>query len=550
MGTAQAASATPETAHAEHGMVVSAQHLATQVGVQVLKSGGNAVDAAVAVGYALAVVYPAAGNLGGGGFMTLRMANGRQTVIDFRETAPGRATKTMFLDDQGKVIPNLSTLGYLSAGVPGTVAGLEWARVHFGTQSRSSLVGPSIELAEKGFVLDAGDAELLQSATPDLAKDPASAKIFTHNGQPYLAGETLRQTDLATTLRQVADKGEPGFYRGPVAEKIVLANQQHGGLIDAQDLANYKAIERLPVTCNYRGYQIISAPPPSSGGTIVCEILNILEGYPLAEWGFRSPQAVHVQIEAMRHAYLDRNFELGDPGWVMNPVAKLTDKAYAAQLRAAIDLQQAGVSKNLKPGVPPHEGQNTTHYSVADEAGNVVSVTYTLNNWFGARVTVPGTGILLNDEMDDFAIQPNYPNLFGLVQGENNAIAPGKRPLSSMSPTVVMHNGKPFMVVGTPGGSRIITAVLHTLLNTIDYGMDLQTAIDTPRFHHQWMPDATQFEPGAISAETAIALQNRGHQMGPPYVANHLAVIRQNDAGPRWTGATDGRRATGMALGY
>ena len=542
-------------------MVVSAQHLATEVGVQVLKDGGNAVDAAVAVGYALAVVYPAAGNLGGGGFMTLRMADGRETVIDFRETAPARASQNMYLDSQGKVIPGLSTFGYLAAGVPGTVAGLELARTHYGTQDRAKLVGPAVALAEKGFVLDAGDAEMLKNATPNLAKDPASARIFTHQGQAYQAGETLRQTDLANTLRQVADKGVAGFYQGPVAAKITLANQQMGGLIGAQDLASYRALERAPVTCDYRGFHIISAPPPSSGGTIVCEILNILEGYPLAQWGFRSPQAVHVQIEAMRHAYLDRNFELGDPGWVYNPVARLTDKAYAARLRSAIDLQRAGVSKELHEGKPPHEGMNTTHYSVADAAGNVVSVTYTLNNWFGACVTVPGTGVVLNDEMDDFTVQPNHPNSFGLVQGENNAIAPGKRPLSSMSPTVVMRDGQPVMVLGTPGGSRIITAVLHTLINSIDYGMDLQQAIDTPRFHHQWLPDETQFEPGAISEETAQALRAMGHTIGPPYVANHMAVITlgspylQGGSHPphqahRFFGATDPRRSTGMALGF
>ena len=341
----------------------------------------------------------------------------------------------------------------------------------------------------------------------------------------------------------------------------MLANKQMGGLIDLQDLHGYQALERQPVTCDYRGFHLISAPPPSSGGAILCEILNILEGYPLAEWGFRSPQAVHVQIEAMRHAYLDRNFELGDPVWVYNPVARLTDKAYAARIRAAIDLQHAGNSRDLREGAPPHEGDNTTHYSVADAQGNVVSVTYTLNNWFGARVTVPGTGVLLNDEMDDFTVQPNVPNSFGLVQGENNAIAPGKRPLSSMSPTVVTRDGVPVMVVGTPGGSRIITAVLHTLINTIDYGMDLQQAINAPRFHHQWMPDQVQFERGAVSEETAKALQAMGHHFGPPYEANHLAVITlgsshlhttqdQGDVEFRFFGAIDPRRSTGMALGF
>lgn len=553
---AQAASVAPVAA--ENGMVVAAQHLATQVGVDVLKRGGNAVDAAVAVGYALAVVYPAAGNLGGGGFMTLQLADGRKTFLDFREKAPLAATPNMYLDKDGNVIKGLSTHGHLAVGVPGSVSGLEWAREKYGTLKRQELLAPSITLAEQGFALDQGDIDMLHTATADFRKDPASAAIFLKAGEPYQVGDRLVQKDLARTLKAISDQGPEGFYKGPVAQALTQASQAGGGLITQADLDQYKTREIPPVECDYRGYHVVSAPPPSSGGVIICEILNILEGYPLKDLGFRSAQSVHYQIEAMRHAYVDRNSYLGDPDFVKNPIARLTDKAYAAQIRAVIDPHKAGVSKDIKPGVAPHEGSNTTHYSIADRWGNAVSVTYTLNDWFGAKVTVPGTGVLLNNEMDDFTVKIGVPNIYGLVQGEANAIAPGKRPLSSMSPTIVSKDNQPVMVVGTPGGSRIITAVLHTLLNVIDYGMNVQEAVDAPRFHQQWLPDVTNMENFAISPDTRKLLEAAGHKLGAPQPANHLAAVLIGAPSlggkpvgkNRFYGANDPRRNSGLAMGY
>lgn len=553
---APAASVAPVAA--ENGMVVAAQHLATKVGVDVLKRGGNAVDAAVAVGYALAVVYPAAGNLGGGGFMTLQLADGRKTFLDFREKAPLAATPNMYLDKDGNVIKGLSTHGHLAVGVPGSVSGLEWAREKYGTLKRQELLAPSIALAEQGFVLDQGDIDMLHTATADFRKDPASAAIFLKGGEPYQVGDRLVQKDLARTLKAISDQGPEGFYKGPVAQALTQASQAGGGLITQADLDQYKTREMPPVECDYRGYHVVSAPPPSSGGVIICEILNILEGYPLKDLGFRSAQSVHYQIEAMRHAYVDRNSYLGDPDFVKNPIARLTDKAYAAQIRAVIDPNKAGVSKDIKPGVAPHEGSNTTHYSIADRWGNAVSVTYTLNDWFGAKVTVPGTGVLLNNEMDDFTVKIGVPNIYGLVQGEANAIAPGKRPLSSMSPTIVTKDNQPVMVVGTPGGSRIITAVLHTLLNVIDYGMNVQEAVDAPRFHQQWLPDVTNVENFAISPDTRKLLESAGHKLGAPQPANHLAAVLIGAPSlggkpvgkNRFYGANDPRRNSGLAMGY
>jgi len=553
---AHAASVAPVAA--ENGMVVAAQHLATKVGVDVLQRGGNAVDAAVAVGYALAVVYPAAGNLGGGGFMTLQLADGRKTFLDFREKAPLAATPNMYLDKDGNVIKGLSTHGHLAVGVPGSVSGLEWAREKYGTLKRQELLAPSIALAEQGFVLDQGDIDMLHTATADFRKDPASGAIFLKAGEPYQVGDKLVQKDLARTLKAISDKGPEGFYKGPVAQALTQASQAGGGLITQADLDQYKTREMPPVECDYRGYHVVSAPPPSSGGVIICEILNILEGYPLKDLGFRSAQSVHYQIEAMRHAYVDRNSYLGDPDFVKNPIARLTDKAYAAQIRAVIDPNKAGVSKDIKPGVAPHEGSNTTHYSIADRWGNAVSVTYTLNDWFGAKVTVPGTGVLLNNEMDDFTVKIGVPNIYGLVQGEANAIAPGKRPLSSMSPTIVSKDNQPVMVVGTPGGSRIITAVLHTLLNVIDYGMNVQEAVDAPRFHQQWLPDVTNMENFAISPDTRKLLEAAGHKLGAPQPANHLAAVLIGAPSlggkpvgkNRFYGANDPRRNSGLAMGF
>lgn len=555
-GAARAASVAPVAA--QNGMVVSAQHLATQVGVDVLKRGGNAVDAAVAVGYALAVVYPAAGNLGGGGFMTIQLADGRKTFLDFRETAPKAATANMYLDKDGNVIKGISTKGHLAVGVPGSVSGMEYAREKYGTMKRADLLAPAIQFAEQGFVLDQGDIDLLRSATDDFKDDPASSAIFLNNGQPFGVGDRLLQSELAKTLREISSKGTDGFYKGWVGSAIVASSQAGKGLLTQDDLDGYKTRELAPVECDYRGYHVISAPPPSSGGVVICEILNILEGYPLKELGFHSAQAVHVQIEAMRHAYVDRNSYLGDPDFVKNPLDRLLDKNYATKIRAVIDPNKAAISKDIKPGVAPHEGSNTTHYSIADKDGNAVSVTYTLNDWFGAKVTAAKTGVLLNDEMDDFTAKVGVPNLYGLVQGEANAIAPGKRPLSSMSPTIVTKDGKTVMVVGTPGGSRIITAVLQTMINAIDYGMNAQEAVDMPRIHQQWLPDMTNVEDYALSPDTRKILEGMGHKFGPPQPANHLAVIivgapslnGEQVGNNRYYGANDPRRNSGLAAGY
>jgi len=555
-GVVYAASVPPVAG--EHGMVVTAHQLATKVGVDVLKRGGNAVDAAVAVGYALAVVYPAAGNLGGGGFMTIQLADGRKTFLDFREKAPLAATRDMYLDGSGDVIKGASTKGHLAVAVPGSVAGLEYAREKYGTKTRGALIAPAIAFADRGFVLDEGDIALFATATADFGDDAATAAIFLNHGKPYKAGDRFVQKDLARSLRLIAQRGPDAFYRGSIAEAIAASSAAGRGIITKADLEQYKVRELAPIECDYRGYHIVSAPPPSSGGVVVCEILNVLEGYPLKDLGFRSAQAVHYQIEAMRHAYLDRNTYLGDPDFVKNPTERLLDKGYAEKIRAAIDPTKAGVSRDLKPGVPPHEGSNTTHYSIVDDQGNAVSVTYTLNDWFGAKVTAAKTGILLNDEMDDFTSKIGVPNLYGLVQGEANSIAPGKRPLSSMSPTIVSRDGKPVMVVGTPGGSRIITVVVHCILNVVDYGMDIQEAVDAPRFHQQWLPETTNVELFALSPDTRKILVDMGHKFGDPQPANHVAAIivgaaslggkpRDNN---RFYGANDPRRGTGLALGY
>lgn len=556
VGGVQAASQAPVAG--ENGMVVTAQHLATHVGVDVLKAGGNAVDAAVAVGYALAVVYPAAGNLGGGGFMTVQLADGRKTFLDFREKAPLAATADMYLDKDGNVVPDLSSKGHLAVGVPGTVSGMELALSKYGTLKRAQVIAPAIKLAEDGFALEQGDVDLLHTATDEFKKDKDLRGIFLHGGEPMLVGQKLVQKDLAKTLREISAKGTDGFYKGWVAKAIVDSSQSGKGIITQADLDKYKTRELAPIECDYRGYHVVSAPPPSSGGVVICEIMNILEGYPMADLGYHSAQGLHYQIEAMRHAYVDRNSYLGDPDFVQNPVEHLLDKDYAAKLRAAIDPQKAGISQDIKPGVSPHEGNNTTHYSIVDKWGNAVSVTYTLNDWFGAGVMASKTGVILNDEMDDFTSKIGVPNMYGLVQGEANAIAPGKTPLSSMSPTIVTKDGKAVMVVGTPGGSRIITATLLTILNVIDYKMNIQEAVDAPRFHQQWLPEATNIERFTLSPDTQKILEGWGHKFAGPQDANHLAAILVGapslDGKPvgnnRFYGANDPRRNTGLSLGY
>ncbi|TPN89445.1 gamma-glutamyltransferase [Mesorhizobium sp. CU2] len=558
--TPSAFAASPAPAKGEHGMVVTAQHLATEVGVDVLKKGGNAVDAAVAVGYALAVVYPNAGNIGGGGFMTVRMKDGRTTFIDFRERAPLAATKTMYLDQQGNPVKGASLDGYLAVGVPGSVAGFELARAKYGTQSRPDLMAPAIAYARDGFVLNQGDAASFAGSADRLAKDPAAAAIFLKkDGKPYGIGEKLVQPDLAASLSAISEKGPDAFYKGGIADAIVKASGAKGGILAKVDFEQYAVRELKPVTCSYRGYEIISSPPPSSGGVIICEILNVLEGYPLSYLGAGSAETVHVMVEAMRYAYVDRNSALGDPDFVDNPVSKLLDKSYAKDIRDRIDPFRAGVSKELMPkGFG--ESKETTHYSIIDNDGNAVAVTYTLNGSFGAGVVADGTGILLNNEMDDFTQKPGVPNLYGLVQGEANAIQPKKTPLSSMSPTIVIKDGKPFMVIGSPGGSRIITITLEAILNVIDHGMNIQEAIDAPRIHHQWLPDTVYVEPFGLSPDTERLLAGMGYNLtlsdqtwgqaaGILVGGKSLGEIEKG-GGARYNGAIDSRAAAGEALGY
>jgi gamma-glutamyltranspeptidase / glutathione hydrolase len=490
--------------------------------------------------------------------MTILLADGRKTFLDFREKAPLAASANMFLDRDGNVVQGLSTNGHLAVAVPGTVSGMEMAIAKYGTMKRSKLIAPAIRYAQEGFVLEQGDIDMLMTATDAFKHDPATAAIFLNKGEPFRVGQKLVQKDLAKTLRRISEKGADGFYRGPVGKAIVASSWAGQGIIMQADLDRYQTRELVPVECTYRGYGIVSAPPPSSGGVAICEMLNILEGYPLKEPGFRSAQAVQYQIEAMRHAYVDRNSYLGDPDFVKNPVDHLLDKNYAAQIRAVIAPDKAGVSMDIKPGVAPHEGSNTTHFSIIDKWGNAVSVTYTLNDWFGAKVTAAKTGVLLNNEMDDFTAKIGVANQYGLVQGEANAIAPGKRPLSSMSPTIVTKDGKPVMVLGTPGGSRIITTVLLTILNVIDYGMDIQEAVDAPRFHQQWLPDMTNVEPYALSPDTRKILEGWGQRFGPPQEANHVAAILVGApslngkpvGNNRYYGAIDPRRSSGLALGY
>jgi len=424
--------------------------------------------------------------------------------------------------------------------------------------TRSALIGPAIDLAEDGFVLDQGDVDMLASATDDFRKFPSTAKIFLRQGEPFTAGQRLVQRDLADTLRLIRARGADGFYKGKTASAIVRASRAGGGIIEEADLASYRTRELTPLECDYRGYHLISAPPPSSGGVALCEMLNILEGYPLRQFGWGSAQALHYEIETMRHAYADRNTLLGDPAFVKNPVARLIDKGYAAKIRDSIAADKAGASGELGKDVMAHEGSNTTHFSIIDHAGNAVSLTYTLNDWFGAKVVATGTGVLMNDEMDDFTANPGRANAYGVVPGDANAIAPGKIPLSSMSPTIITKDGKPVLVLGTPGGKRIITAVLQTILNAVDYQMNVQEAVDAPRVHHQWWPDVINVEPYGLSPDTRKILEGMGYRFDEQLPANHLAAIMVGapslEGKPvgrnRYYGANDPRRGTGLALGY
>ena len=553
-------------------MVVTAQHLASGVGTEILKAGGNAIDAAVAVGYALAVVLPCCGNLGGGGFATLHLADGKDVFVNFREKAPLAASETMYLDAVGALVPDLSLRGYKAVAVPGSVLGLDTMLARYGTMKRETVMAPAIRLADEGFVLTQGDADILAGATKAFLAEPNVAAIFLNNGRPWQTGERLVQKDLAATLKAIARDGPDAFYKGPIAEAVAAASAANGGILTTRDFATYTVAETQPVRCSYRGYDLVSAPPPSSGGTTLCLILNILEGYPMRELGFHSAAGLQLQIEAMRHAYVDRNFALGDPDFVANPLDRLLSKDYAAEIRAKIVPGKAGTSKDVAPGVPPHEGTETTHYSIVDKDGNAVAVTYTINANFGARVIAGNTGFFLNDEMDDFTTKPAAANFFGLVQGRKNSIQPGKRPLSSMSPTIVARDGKTFMVIGSPGGSRIITITLEALMNVVDYDLDPQEAIDAPRFHHQWLPDEVYVEPMALSPDTRKMLTDMGYKIteqsawgaaagilvmpaaappapdAPKPPPNPMASGRMKPG--LLYGANDNRRPAGAAIGY
>ncbi len=551
-------------------MVVSAQHLAAEAGLDILKAGGNAVDAAIAMAYAEAVTNPCCGNIGGGGFMTLHLKDGSDHFVNFREKAPATASADMYLEKDGTLKKGASLNGYLAVGVPGTVAGLELTRERYGTLPRAQLMVPAMKLAREGFILTRGDTDILQNATAKFKADPALARIFLKpDGTPFEPGDRLIQTDLALTLEAIAEKGADAFYKGPIARKIAAASAANGGILTEADLAAYEAKDMAPISCTYRGFTIVSAPPPSSGGTTICEILTILSGYDLKPLGFRSAQSVHLMVEAMRHAYLDRNTLLGDPDFVKNPLEKLLSPDYAAAIRAKIDPDKATKSVDLQPGSEPHEKPETTHFSVIDKQGNAVAVTYTINGAFGAGVIADDTGFFLNNEMDDFTTRPGQPNLFGLVQGPQNAIAPSKRPLSSMSPTIVTRDGKPVMVLGSPGGARIITITLETILNLVDYGMELQEAVDAPRFHHQWLPDEVFVETRGFSPDTKAKLEAMGYKVTEQGQWGAVAAIAAGQPKPEANasaavadmalsgkmragfvyGANDSRRPAGKALG-
>jgi gamma-glutamyltranspeptidase / glutathione hydrolase len=503
-----AEAASPAAVESNQFMVVSAQHLAAEAGAEILRAGGNAIDAAVAMGYAEAVTNPCCGNIGGGGFLVARLADGRDLFINFRETAPANATRTMFLDQAGSVVPGASLRGWRASGVPGTVMGLDSALTDFGSMARGKVMEPAIRLARDGFVLTQGDADIFSHFASTLRRNPVAAKTFLHpDGSPLVAGERLTQPDLARTLAAIAEKGPDAFYKGEPARAIAGAS---AGALTEADFSAYRVTTGVPLRCSYRGRTILSAPPPSSGGVTLCEILGVLEGYNIGAQGFHSAEAVHRMTEAMRHAFIDRNTYLGDPAFTTNPLDGLLGAAHLAAIRAAI-TDRATPSSGFTAGAPPHERPQTTHYSVIDHTGNAVAVTYTLNGAFGSGEMAEGTGVLMNNEMDDFTILPGTPNGFGLVQGEANRIEPGKRPLSSMTPTIVLQDGRVSMVLGSPGGPRIITIVLETIMNMIDHGMSAGEAVAAPRIHHQWLPDALYAERFALSPDTRDVLHAMGY---------------------------------------
>jgi gamma-glutamyltranspeptidase/glutathione hydrolase len=535
---------------AAHGMVGSTEVHASQAGLEVMQHGGNAVDAAVAVGFALAVTHPYAGNIGGGGFMVIRFADGRSTTIDYRETAPAKATRDMFLDATGNAVTERSLIGPLAAGTPGSVAGLTYVQKKYGKLTLAQVMAPAIDLAENGFPVSDHFERSLAVGRKVLDRFPESARVFTKNGQPYLAGDRFVQKDLAKTLRLIAEQGADAFYRGPIADLIAAEMTRAGGLITKADLAAYKPAERAAITGSYRGFDLIAMPPPSSGGIALIQTLNILEGFPLKDTGPGSSKTIHLMAEAERRVYADRSEWLGDPDFFKVPVKGLLAKSYAEALRKTIDPNKATPSADIKPGKPlDFESTQTTHYSVIDADGTAVTTTTTLNGGYGNGEVVPGAGFLLNNEMDDFSVKPGTPNMFGLIGGAANAIEPGKRMLSSMTPTIIVKDNKPYLIVGSPGGSRIITTVLQVIVNVLDYGMNVQEAVDAPRFHHQWLPDVIRVEKQGFPKDVVAALEALGHKVEAQDNMGDVQAIWIDPKTNVRYGASD-PRADGRTLGY
>ncbi|MCE9853603.1 gamma-glutamyltransferase [Shewanella chilikensis] len=542
--------ATAQPVWAKHGMVSSQEALASRIGVDILKQGGNAVDAAVAVGYALAVTLPRAGNIGGGGFMLVHLAKENKTIaIDYREMAPSRAHRDIFLDDKGNAVNKLSREHGLAVGVPGTVMGMELALSKYGTMKREQVIAPAIKLAREGISVTSDLANSLDGVKRRISQWPSSAAIFYKaDGSSFVPGEIIKQPELAHSLELIAKQGNKGFYQGETAEKLVSAIQAAGGIMTLEDLNNYQAIERQPVRGHYRGYEVVSMPPPSSGGIHIIEILNILEQYPIHDLGHNTAATLHLMAEAMRRAYADRSEYLGDPDFYPVPVKALLSPDYAKTLAKSIDSKHATPSSQVKPGkLAPYESDQTTHYSVVDKWGNAVSNTYTLNFSYGSGLVADGTGILLNNEMDDFSAKPGTPNGYGLVGGEANSVQGNKRPLSSMSPTMIMKDGQPFLVTGSPGGARIITTVLQIIMNVIDHDLNIAEASFAPRMHHQWLPDEIRVE-RSLNGDTIALLEAMGHQVKVKSSMGSTQSIMVTEEGK--FGASDPRRAGSEAAGY
>lgn len=532
-----------------NGMVVSASPIASDVGISVIKKGGNAIDAAVAVGFALAVTYPSAGNIGGGGFIVLHLADGTNTTFDFREIAPMASSDIMFLDSLGNYDPNSSQFGWKSSGVPGTVHGLITALTKYGSLPLQDLIQPAIDLAENGFVLTYDMANSINYYYDDFMKYESSKKIFTKNGNKFSEGDLFIQKDLANTLKTIRNNGIDGFYKKKVAQKFVEESNKNGGIFSLYDLEQYRTIERAPVTGTYRGYQIISMAPPSSGGICLLQALNVLENYSLNKKDWGGSRYYHLLVETLKRVYADRSVHMGDADFYPVPIEFLTSKKYAQNIASSITENALPSEMINATNLKYKESEETTHYSITDNLGNAVSVTYTLNSSYGNKIIVDGLGFLLNNEMDDFSAKPGVPNQFGLIGSKANSIQPRKRMLSSMTPTIVLKDGKPFMLIGSPGGSTIITQVLQTIQNVIDFGMNIYDAIDAPRIHHQWLPDEIYYEPFGISPDTKERLIGKGHKFGTVRSLGRMEGIIIDNKDNLFYGTSD-PRANGKASGY